>query len=122
MAIGNNIVAKKTTELVLLFHKKTTKLVFLWPDMSQKSFKVLKTKNLIMQNNLCEVKSILKISLVVYKNFMLHRKLCTSWTILFGTSTKYSKFMINGTHHKCNKSSTDKESSQLLDKEILLKN
>ena len=28
MAIKNNIVAKKTTELVLLFHKKTTKLLF----------------------------------------------------------------------------------------------
>ena len=36
------ILAKKTTELVLLFHKKTTKLVFLWPNMSQKSIKVLK--------------------------------------------------------------------------------
>ena len=42
-AIRNNIVAKKTTELVLLFHKKTTKLVFLWPNMSQKCFKVLTT-------------------------------------------------------------------------------
>ena len=40
-AIRNNIVAKKTTELVLLFHKKTTKLVFFWPNMSQNSFKVL---------------------------------------------------------------------------------
>ena len=28
-AIRNNIVAKKTTELVLLFHKNITKLVFL---------------------------------------------------------------------------------------------
>ena len=37
----NNIVAKKTTELVLLFHKRTTKLVFLWPNMCKKSFKVL---------------------------------------------------------------------------------
>ena len=41
MAIRNNIVAKKTTELVLLFHKKTTKLVFLWPNMSQKDINVL---------------------------------------------------------------------------------
>ena len=32
--------AKKTTELVLLFHKKTTKLVFLWPNMSQNIIKV----------------------------------------------------------------------------------
>ena len=40
-AIRNNIVAKKTTELVLLFHKNITKLVFLWPNMSQKSIKVL---------------------------------------------------------------------------------
>ena len=39
--IRNNIMAKKTTELVLLFHKKTTKIVFLWPNMGQKSIKVL---------------------------------------------------------------------------------
>ena len=39
--IKNNIVAKKTTELVLLFHKKTTKLVFFWPNMGQKNIKVL---------------------------------------------------------------------------------
>ena len=32
-AIRNNIVAIKTTELVLLFHKKTTKLVFLCPNV-----------------------------------------------------------------------------------------
>ena len=42
LLLENNIVAKKTTELVLLFHKETTKLVFLWPNMSQKSTKVLK--------------------------------------------------------------------------------
>ena len=30
------ILAKKTTELVLRFHKNITKLVFLWPNMSQK--------------------------------------------------------------------------------------
>ena len=35
------ILAKKTTELVLLFHKNITKLVFLWPNMGQKCFKVL---------------------------------------------------------------------------------
>ena len=35
------IVAKKTTEFVLLFHKKTTNLIFLWPNISQKSIKVL---------------------------------------------------------------------------------
>ena len=28
--------AKKTTELVLIFHKNITKLVFLWPNMSKK--------------------------------------------------------------------------------------
>ena len=39
LAIRNNIVAKKTTELVLLFHKKATKLVFLRPNMSQKASK-----------------------------------------------------------------------------------
>ena len=38
-AIRNNIV---TTELVLLFHKNITKLVFLWSNKSQKSFKVLR--------------------------------------------------------------------------------
>ena len=40
-AIRNNIVTKKTTELVLLFYNNTTKLVFLWPNMGQKIFKVL---------------------------------------------------------------------------------
>ena len=35
------ILAKETTELVLLFHKKTIKLVFLYPNMSQKNIKVL---------------------------------------------------------------------------------
>ena len=39
-AIRNNIVAKKTTELVLFFHKDITKLVFICPNMSQKSIKV----------------------------------------------------------------------------------
>ena len=31
------ILAKKTTELVLLFYKNITKLVFLWTNMSQNS-------------------------------------------------------------------------------------
>ena len=48
-AIKNNIVAKKTTELVLLFHTKTTKLVFLLPNMGQKSIKVL---NLVIVSDL----------------------------------------------------------------------
>ena len=39
------ILDKKTTELVLLFHKNITKLVFLWPNMSQKCFKVLNLKH-----------------------------------------------------------------------------
>ena len=47
----NNVVAKKTTEVVLLFHKKTTKLVFLWPNMSQKNIKVLILKVLTEKNN-----------------------------------------------------------------------
>ena len=38
------ILAKKTTELVLFFHKDITKLVFLWPNMRQKYFKVLISK------------------------------------------------------------------------------
>ena len=33
--------AKKTTELVLVFYKKKSKLVFLWPNIGQKSIKVL---------------------------------------------------------------------------------
>ena len=41
-AIRNNIVAKKTTELVLLLHKKINKLVFLRPNICQLCFKVLK--------------------------------------------------------------------------------
>ena len=34
-AIRNNIAAKKTTELILIFHKNITKLVFLWPNMGK---------------------------------------------------------------------------------------
>ena len=44
-AIRNNIVDKNTIELVVFFHKKTTKLVFLLPNTGQLSFKVLSTKN-----------------------------------------------------------------------------
>ena len=40
-AIRNNIVAKKITKLVHLFHKDITKLVFLWSNKGQKRFKVL---------------------------------------------------------------------------------
>ena len=40
--ISNGLIwAKKTTKLVLLFHENITKLVLHWPNMSQKSFKVL---------------------------------------------------------------------------------
>ena len=53
--IRNNIVAKKTTELVHLFHKNKTKLVFLWPNMSQKSFKVLVTTLLSKTNTVHEL-------------------------------------------------------------------
>ena len=35
------ILAKKTNELVLIFHKNITKLLFLWSNMGQKNFKVL---------------------------------------------------------------------------------
>ena len=35
------IMAKKTTGLVLLFHKNITKLIFLWLNMGQTGFKVL---------------------------------------------------------------------------------
>ena len=41
------ILAKKTTEIVLLFHKNTTKLVFLWPNMGQKCIKMLSIKILL---------------------------------------------------------------------------
>ena len=40
--LRNNIVAKQSPKLVLLLHKKTTKQVFLWPNIGQKSIKVLK--------------------------------------------------------------------------------
>ena len=36
MAIRNNIVANKKTNLFLLFHKNIKKLIFLWPNMNQK--------------------------------------------------------------------------------------
>ena len=52
------VLAKKTTDLVLLFHKNITKLVFLWPNMSQKSFKVLnisKPQYKKKQNNLYSI-------------------------------------------------------------------
>ena len=39
------ILAEKKTELVLLFHKNITLLVFLWPNMGQKYFKLLIPKN-----------------------------------------------------------------------------
>ena len=51
-AIINNIVAKKTTEIVLLFHKKTTKLVFLWPNMGQKHESVITIVCKVMENDL----------------------------------------------------------------------
>ena len=35
------ILTKKNTELVLFFHKNTTKLVFIWSNITQKSIKVL---------------------------------------------------------------------------------
>ena len=35
------VLAKKTTEFVLLFHKHITKLILLWHKMGQRSFKVL---------------------------------------------------------------------------------
>ena len=53
---GHNIISnglyqairQKTTELVLLFHKNITKLVFLCPKMGQKCFKVLIFSNIII--------------------------------------------------------------------------
>ena len=38
------IMTKNTTEFVLLIHKNTTKLVFLWLNMGQNSIKVLRNK------------------------------------------------------------------------------
>ena len=49
--IRNNIEAKKTNELVLLFHKNISKLVFLWPNMGQKRFKVLNKRKTTLKNN-----------------------------------------------------------------------
>ena len=59
-AIRNNIVAKKKTELVLLFYKNITKLIFLWRNIGQKCFNVLK---LLCLNNLI----IYLFSLDIYK-------------------------------------------------------
>ena len=44
----NNIVAKTTTELVILFHKNITKLVSLWSNMSQKNFQSVKGYQLLL--------------------------------------------------------------------------
>ena len=41
MTIRSNNVAQKTSEVIVLFHKKTTKLDFLWPNIGQLCFKVL---------------------------------------------------------------------------------
>ena len=46
------ILAERTTEHVLLFHKKITKLVFLWPNMDQKSLRVL-IFTILMQGKTC---------------------------------------------------------------------
>ena len=51
-AIRNNIVAKKITKLVPLFHKNITKLVFLWPIMGQKYFKGLTLEQIILQQTI----------------------------------------------------------------------
>ena len=48
LAIINNIGKKKTTELVLLFHKNITKLVFLWPNPGPKK---LQSVNFLVDNN-----------------------------------------------------------------------
>ena len=41
------ILAKKTNELILFFHKKTTKLAFLWPNMSQKNQQSVKNNQCV---------------------------------------------------------------------------
>ena len=45
------LLAKKTTELVLLFHKNITDLVFLRLNVGQKSFKVLNHQFLELWEN-----------------------------------------------------------------------
>ena len=42
------ILAKKTTEFVLVFHKKTTKLGFLWPNIGQNNIKVFSTAHVTL--------------------------------------------------------------------------
>ena len=49
------VLAKKTTELVLLFHKKTTKLVFLLPNMGQLCFKVIISLKKHFSMKLCKM-------------------------------------------------------------------
>ena len=39
------ILVKKTTEVVLLFHRNVTNLVFHWPNMSQKQLQSIKQYN-----------------------------------------------------------------------------
>ena len=49
--IINNIVSKKTTELVFLFHKDITKLVFLWPNYLDSQISNIKLLNEIEESN-----------------------------------------------------------------------
>ena len=53
------ILDKKTTELVLLFHKNITKQVFLWPNMGQKCCKEL-TFTFLQVNNIIKNKIYVK--------------------------------------------------------------
>ena len=72
--------AKKTTEFVLLFHKQTAKLVFFWPNMSQKSIKVLKIKYFISLNKYFRKEDLLYLMLSI----TLSRNVgCCNFTALY---------------------------------------
>ena len=62
--IRNNIVAKKTTKLLLLFYEKTTKLDFLWPNMGQKSIKM------VIENKESRIE--LGLGLAIYWNVIIY--------------------------------------------------
>ena len=73
-AIRNNIVTKRTTELVLLFHKNITQLIFLRPNMGQKSFKVF-TKFISKMHNFVELKESYTINISRFNN------ICCLWSL-----------------------------------------
>ena len=80
--IRNNIEAKKTTKLVLLFHKKTIKLVFLWPiKMNENFFLIIKFLYFKLGPNyiLLDVFMLMLSSTVSLQNYFVFR----GWKLLW---------------------------------------